>query len=53
MRLNEWMNKWVELSQWHDVFKAFLADFRDKKKRVPYGQTDGGTEGPTDGQTIL
>ena len=29
--MHEWINKWVELSQLHDVFRAFLADFRDTK----------------------
>ena len=30
---SEWMNKLVELRQLHDVFRAFLADFRDRITR--------------------
>ena len=40
----------VELSQLHDVFRAFLAHFRDKKNRVTYGPTNVRTDGRTDGR---
>ena len=57
--MNEWMNEYmtfatqVELSQWHDVFRAFWPISAIKKTRDlrTNGRMDERTDGRTDGRT--